>query len=556
MERRKRGGRRLSVGTTLGVALATAAAVAATVVSAATSNTTASGTEVAPAKISSVVPVSSAHKVSTVYSLEVNGKSIPVNGYAGYDYAQFSMTSGPATVVVTKLNGTQVGKALISPVKQGYKAKLKAGTATFTMRGSEYLIIKLDGQRRLVLSADPAETDRPASSGTGVFNVTQSPYSADPSGRAVSTAGVQKAIDAASAYGSVAGHSRGIVYIPRGLYPVGNLEIKSNTAVYLEAGAVLRVVADKSLYRVDAYKDSQKRDLTWWIRTSFGSRNIKMYGRGTLDGNGMAATKAGFGMNVLVPVATSDFTLDGLTIREGASWSVIPTRSDNASFTNMKVFNRFDMGENDAFDAIESQHVSVRRGIGISLDDSYSTKTWPKQVGITKNWPGEPEKISDVTFDGLLAWTYCFGYKVGQGMVGDHDRVTFKNSVVYDAAVGIGIHHKAGAGTARNITFSNIDIEQLTFKLERRQTWIVFLVEDAYKNGAGPVTGVRISHVNVRAKGSTPGVLAGFSDSSSISGAVFDSIRMPGTTAYAKTLKDMNITDVRFAAEPGIMATP
>ncbi|MCX4993585.1 coagulation factor 5/8 type domain-containing protein [Streptomyces sp. NBC_00568] len=500
--------------------------------------------------------MSSAHKVSTVYSLKVNGVSVPVNGYAGYDYAQFSMTSGPATVVVTKRNGAQASKARISPVKQGYKAKLQANTATFTIRRSEYLIIGIDGLRRLVLSADPAETDRPASSGTGIFNVTKPPYSADPSGGAASTTAVQKALNAASAYGSVAGHSRGTVYIPRGLYPVGNLEIKSHTAVYLEPGAVLRVVADKALYRIDAHKDSQNRDLTWWIRTAFGSKDIKMYGRGTLDGNGMAATKAGFGMNVLVPIATSNFALDGLTIREGASWSVIPTRSDNLSFTNMKVFNRFDMGENDAFDAIESQNVSVRRGIGISLDDSYSTKTWPKQVGITKNWPSEPEKISDVTFDDLLAWTYCFGYKVGQGVVGDHDRVTFKNSVVYDAAVGIGIHHKAGAGTARSITFSNIDIEQLTFKLERRQTWIAFLIEDAYKNGAGPVTGVRISHVNVRAKGSTPGVLAGFSNSSSISDAVFDSIRMPGATAYAKTLKEMNITDVRFTTQPAIVAAP
>ncbi|MGW3152555.1 coagulation factor 5/8 type domain-containing protein [Streptomyces sp. NPDC001177] len=506
-----------------------------------------------PAGIS-VAPLSSAYRASAVYRLAVNGVSVPVTSYTGYDYAQFSMSAGPASVVVTKLNGTNVGAASISPVKQGYKPTLKADTASFSMRGAEYLIIKLDGQRQLVLAADPTETDRPSPSGTGIFNVTKAPHNADATGKTISTAAVQKALDSASAYGSVPGHARGIVYIPRGLYPVGNLELRSNTAVYLEPGAVLRVVPDKSLYRTDAHKDSQNRDLTWWIRTASGSRNIKLYGRGTLDGNGMAATKAGFGTNVLVPMATSNFTLDGLTIREGASWSVMPVRSDHLTFTHMKVFNRLDMGENDSFDAVESQDVTVRRGIGISLDDSFSTKSWPGGVGITENWPGEPEKVSKVTFDGLLAWTWCYAYKIGQGVVTDHDTVTFKNSVVYDASIGIGIHHKAGTGTARNVTFSNIDIEHLSGVLDKRRTWMAFLIEDAYHNGAGPIDGVRLSHIRVRSMGSTPGVLRGYSTSASISGVTFDSIRVPGITGYAKTLRQLNITDVQFAAPPAITA--
>jgi hypothetical protein len=502
----------------------------------------------------STAPLVAAHRTSTVYSLTVNGVPVPVNGYAGYDYAEFSMGGGWADVAVTKLNGTNVGTAAISPVKQGYTAVREGSTATFTMRGPEYLIVKLDGQRRLVLAADPAETDRPAATGTGIFNVTDPVFGADPTGAAVSTEAIQEALDAASDFGSQPGNPRGIVYVPRGLYPAGNLELRSNTAVYLEAGAVLRVVADKSLYTADAHKTSQKRDLTWWIQTEFGSRNIKLYGRGTLDGNGMAATRAGFGPNVLVPIATSDFTLDGLTIREGGSWTVIPTRSNDLSFTNMKVFNRFDMGENDSFDAIESQNVVVRRGIGISLDDSYSTKSWPKQVGITKNWPGDPEVVRDVTFDGLLAWTYCYAYKIGQGVVTDHEGVTFSNSVVHDAAVALGIHHKSGAGTARDVAFSNIDVEHLSGDNDKHQTWLAFMIEDAYSDGAGPIAGVRLSHINVRFAGSTPALLAGFSETSSITGVTFDSIRMPGSASYASTPDELRLAPRTFAAEPTVTA--
>jgi hypothetical protein len=543
------------VTTGLGIAIATAAAVVVTLVSVTSSQETANAGPSARAAVTSAMPVSSAHRTSSTYELKVNGKTVPVNGYAGYDYAQVSMTTGPAVVVVSRRDGAKVSKSYISPMKQAYKATHSANTATFTLRTAEYLIIKLDGLRKLVLAVDPAEQDRPMSAGMGVFNVTKAPYGADATGAKVSTAAVQKALDAASAYGSARGNPRGVVYIPRGLYPVGNLTIKSNTVVYLEPGAVLRVVADKSLYRMDAHKDSQNRDLTWWIRTAAGSKNIKMHGRGTLDGNGMAATKAGFGTNILVPMATSNFALDGLTIRESASWSVMPVRSDHLTFTNMKVYNRFDMGENDAFDAVESQHVDVSRGIGISLDDSYSTKTWPKKVGITKNWPGEPEKVYDVAFDGLLAWTYCYGYKVGQGVVSDHDRVVFRDSVVYDAAIGIGIHHKAGAGTARNVTFSNIDIERLNYKLEKRQSWISLRIEDAYKDGAGPIAGVRFDHINVRANGSTAGELSGLSSTASISGLAFDAIRMPGLSAYARTLKELNITTVRHTSKPLITPT-
>jgi hypothetical protein len=497
-----------------------------------------------------VAPLASVYKASTIYTLTVNGVSVPVNGYNDYDYAEFSMGTGTATVSVTKLNGTNVGAAYISPVKYGYKAAFSGSRATFTMTSAQYLIVKLDGQRRLILAADPAETDKPASSGTGIFNVTSATYGADSTGTRVSTANVQKALDAASAYGSVYGRPRGIVYVPRGVYLVANLELKSNTAVYLAQGAVLRAPATKSLYTVDAFKSSQNRDLTWWIQTEFGSTNIKLYGRGTLDGNGKNNATAGFGTDILAPIATTNFTLDGLTIRESGSWAVIPTRSNDLSFTNMKLFNRFDMGENDGIDVIESQNVTVKRGIGIGLDDPYSTKTWPKATttgtDITYGWPGEPENLSNVTFDDLVSWTYCYGFKVGQGVAEDQSGVTFKNSVVFDAAIGLGIHHKWGHGVVSGVTFSDIDIENLSYSNDNRRTWLVFLVYDGYNDGAGPVRDVTVRNINVRNKGTTPGVIRGISDTANVSNVTFDSVKMPGSAGYATNLAGMNITDQAF----------
>jgi polygalacturonase len=497
----------------------------------------------APAAISAP-ELPKVYTASTTYALSVNGVDIPVTNYAGYDYAQFSMGSGAATVAVRKLNNTNVGAASISPLKYGLKAALSGSTATFTMDRPEYLIVKLDGRKQLVLAADPAETDRPDASGDGVFTVTDARFGADPSGATVTTTALQAALDAAGEFGSTPGNPQGTVYIPNGVYLAGNLELHSNTAVYLEPGAVLRMVADKSLYTMDAFKSSQNRQLTWWIQTDFGSTNIKLYGRGTLDGNGMAVTKAGFGAHVLVPIATSDFTLDGLTVREGSAWTVIPVRSHDLTFRDMKIYNRFDMGENDAFDVNESQNVTVRHAIGIALDDPFSTKSWGVGAELQKNWPGEPQPVRNVTFDGLLSWTFCYGLKVGQGVVVDQKDIVFRNSVVYNAAVGIGVHHKWGAAAVGNVTFDTIDIERIEFVNDKMRTWAALFVVDGTKNGAGPISGVIVRNVTVRDAGKTPALVSGI-DTAGIDTVSFEAVRMPG--GAATSLADLGVTAPAFA---------
>ncbi len=497
------------------------------------------------------VPLTTAHSASSVYTLQVNGVSVPVNGYSGYDYAEFMMGSGDAEIAITKSNGTNVGATYITPMKMGYTPAHSGSTSRFTIHGPQYLIVKLDTGRRLVISAEPSETDAPAASGTGIFNITH--LGAIPNDSGHDTAAIQQAIDSASAHGT-ANANRGIVYVPFGFYEVGNIELRSNIDVYFAPGAVFRVIPDKSLYTMDAHKSSQNRDLTWWIQTEFHSSNITLRGHGTLDGRGRAATTAGFGMNILAPIATSNFLLDGLTIREAASWAVIPVRSDHLEFQNMKLFNRFDMGENDGIDVIESQNVLVQDGVGIGLDDPYTTKSWPKQVGITTNWPGEPEEVRDVRFDRLISWTYCYGFKVGQGVVSDHSNIRFTNSVVHDASIGIGIHHKSGSGTADDVGFYNIDIERITTSNDGNRTWLLLEINDAYNDGAGPITNTLIRSINVRNAGTTPAIVQGFSTASAVQNVLFEKIRMPGVSGYASTLAELKITAPSFAT--GITILP
>jgi hypothetical protein len=492
--------------------------------------------DVAPVQI---YPVPSIYPASTDYRLAVNGESVPVTHYSGYDIAQFAMSAGSAEIAVTKVNKTTIGAYSISPKKLNLVGTVSGPTLTFTVPNDEYLIVKLDGRPNLVIAIDPAETNRPASTGDGVFDVTAAPYSAQP-GAEYATTAFQTALDDASAWGTANG-AKGTVYVPAGVWTVGNLFLGSDLALYLEPGAVLRYTGERAHYTAHGHKKSQNRDTTWFLSTRFSSKNVSIYGRGVVDGNGMASLKpSNLGVNLLVPVYTEGFSVDGITFRESSSWAIMPQRSANMTFTNLKIFNRFDMGENDGIDVMESTNVRVTHAIGIALDDPFSTKTWDDVTDLFGTLPGAARPLDDVVFDDLVSWTFCYAVKVGQGVVQPQSNVTFRHVVVYDAAVAIGVHHKYGTAPIRSVTFDDVDVERLSFSNDGNRTWLALFM--AAGAGAGPIDQVTVSNVLVRNAGTSPARINGQPDIP-ITGVTLSHIVMPGATEGATTLADMKITN-------------
>lgn len=504
----------------------------------------------------------SIYSPSTAYSLKVGGVNIPVVNYVGeYDYAELSMSGGVATVEVTALGASSISSYSISPKKLGLTGTASGGKLTFTISKDEYLIVQINSLKKLIIAVDPEETDKPASSGAGIFNV-KTDYSADSTGATKTSDAVQAAIDAASAYGQANG-TQGIVYVPAGVYRVGNLVLKSSVRLYLEGGAVLRATDNPDDYIDHWYKTSQGRWVTWFIYTEENADNIKIYGRGTIDANGYylanQATPRKLGTNLLVPVNCSNFSVDGITFRDAGSWGIITARSHDLTFTNMKIFNHFNTGEDDGIDVCESQNVLVQNAIAVALDDPFSTKSWTSKewtepTNISLNWHGEPQAVRNVTFDDCIAWTYCYGFKVGQGVRQVHEDVTFKNSVVYDSSAGIGMEHKYGKAEVKNITFENIDIEGVNNTNGQISTWCAFEINDGLKEGGGPVSNVKIKNITVRSKGKNDGRIKGLSESSSINGFTLENIYMLGNSQPAATLEAMNITHVAYAK--GITVLP
>ncbi|MDQ1914368.1 S-layer homology domain-containing protein [Paenibacillus sp. GD4] len=499
------------------------------------------------------------YEASVNYRVKANGVEIPVvKAYSDYDYTHFSMSEGPVTYEVTILNTNKVHEYTISPKKLGIKAdKVEGTTLTFTTQKDEYLIVSMNSRTtRLVIAADPQETDVPAASGTGIYNISQTPYqvagNGDKTGVAARTAAIQQAIDDASSYGTAQGGGvQGIVYVPAGEYYISNLVLKSNTALYMQPGAAFIGTGKTADYTEHWFKDSMGRPATWWISTEFGSANIKIYGRGTIDGNGKAlhddktTNNRGMINNLIVPIATSNFVMDGVTIRESAAWAVMPVRSNNLKFTNLKMFNSLGMGENDGIDIVESQDVVVRNSIGIALDDPYSTKAWKEDTDIASGkvpWPGSPEPVRNVLFEDAIAWTLCYGFKIGQGVMQDQDNITFRDGVVYKAAVGFAVHHKYGTGEVRNVTFENMDVEDISGKNEDNSAWMTMFTVNNGGNGVGPITGVTVKNITVRDAGESIIKMKGM-EGALITGVTFENVYMPGKSVPATNLYEMNFMD-------------
>ncbi len=484
--------------------------------------------------------MSHAYERSSTYSLHVNGQEVFVTNYHGYDYAHFSLDNGLSYFVITTLSQTTpIQSYRISPLKYEIKGNIYGNILNFSMIDSKYLIVKIDDLHELIIVPDPLEYGAPNASSKDIINVIDQPYNADSTGKKLSK-GIQQAIDDANKDGRPS-----IIFIPRGIYLIPNLYLKSDVKLYLEGGAVLRFTGNPADYRVDWYKLSMRMNITRWISTEYDTKNITIFGRGTLDGNGKYSIDHRIGMNILVPIDTRDFLFDGLLVRESGSWAVTPIRSSNLYLTNIKVFNRFDMGEDDGIDIMESQNVTVKRAIGVALDDSFSTKTWTNTTDISQGWPGQPQILDSILFDDCLAFTICYGFKIGQGVIQTQRNVVFQNGVVYDGAVGIGISHQYGSAAAINVTFQNIDIERLSNINSEHGTWLAWYVWNS-SSLYGPLINITAKNITVRDKGQTFGVIRGLNNNSTIDNITLINIIMPRSNKPAENLEQMNIWNIGF----------
>lgn len=210
-------------------------------------------------------------------------------------------------------------------------------------------------------------------------------------GKTLNTTNLQKAIDQISAQGG------GQLRLKAGTYLTGMLVMRSNVELYLEEGAIL--LGSSNPYDYDAPKGVGKRgdeDVHCGLIVSEGARNIKICGKGTIDGQGLDLALAidslhhigqkldpNYNYRRMRPSTrpklfflnhSDSIVVEGLTLKNSAGWGLSIDNSTNIRIENLTIVNR-GYWNNDGIDLNDCQHAVVS-GCNInSADDGVCLKS-------------------------------------------------------------------------------------------------------------------------------------------------------------------------------------
>lgn len=481
-----------------------------------------------------IYPVAACYTVKDEITVTVNGHRVPlIENTVDYDYCSFAI-SGKAEISITVPD--TIHYCYVSPLAKEYSQTISGNTVTFTMEKPEFLIVEIDKYKKIVIAADEPETDVPQPNGENVYCVAfPENGGADPSGKISAQASIQGTIDRAYAAGG------GIVYIPDGVFTITQLTLRSNVHLYLAPGAVLRITDDWSSLPVNYVRSPAHiappggLKGTFLLKTdsSVQNENIRIYGRGTIDGNGVALLSDGRLSTPLHPAHVNDLVLEGIIIRDGGHWSTMITCCNNVTIRGTKHLNDCsELTENDAIDIICSQNVTLTDLITISEDDTISVKAYTTEAfASNERWMDakQAQDNENILVENTIVWSACGAYKIGWGIGMNTRDVTFRDCYIYSCMTAIDVSCLHGLGGAYNITFENVDVERFfprVYKDAKYGTQF-FMIRGDNPDGDG-VHNVTLRNVNVRGAYSSSNKLYGKSETAVVDGVLFDHVSFRG----------------------------
>lgn len=320
----------------------------------------------------------------------------------------------------------------------------------------------------------------------------------------LSTAAVQKAIDACSAAGG------GRVVVPTGNYKIGTIILKSNVHMHLEQGATLYGSTDLKDYLPMKTDYVSLRTQTETIQLIFADKatNVVIDGFGTIDGRGRSFKKLSWNdegitrPHLLRFIQSSDITLRDITLKNSGCWMQHYLACDRVKIDGIKVFNRNNYN-NDALDLDGCHEVVVSNMLADSDDDAITLKST------------SPRLCENIRIADCVVSSHCNAIKLGTETNGGFRNINISGIVVkpsYDqkekffgqwigsSAISLEI---VDGGVLENVNVSDITIEgtesPIFVRLGNRAR--------GYKEGVpvtkvGKINGIHLSNIQIRNAGS------------------------------------------------------
>ena len=334
-------------------------------------------------------------------------------------------------------------------------------------------------------SLTQAETDTPK-----IFNIKT--YGAVGDGVAMSTAAVQKAIDACDAAGG------GTVLVPAGDFVIGTIRLKSNITLSLDYGASLLGSQNQEDYPTDKLRRAREGQSQCLLYAE-DATNIRFEGLGVIDGRGTRESFPRGGKDkrprLLRFESCENVTFSGLTYKRPAFWGLQLVDCKKVHFDSVTVRFRNNNSNNDGLDLDGCENVLVENCDIDSGDDAICLKSSknPCRNIVVRNC-----KIASNTAP----------LKFGTSSHGGFIDVKVTNCYFYNSPMGAIKLQLVDGGRLENVEISRIVMENVGCPIFIRLGNRGSTYGKGGKAPVGTLKNIRISdvvaNVTIASKGKTP----------------------------------------------------
>lgn len=272
------------------------------------------------------------------------------------------------------------------------------------------------------------------------------------------------------------------VLVPKGVYKITSIFLKSDLTLELAKDAVLSAFTDRTKFpifpgTIDSYDEKDEYNLGTWegnpldmfsgIVTAINAENIVITGEGTIDGCAdfdnwwfePKIRKIAWRPRLVFISHCKNVMLHGVTVQNSPSWTLHPYFSENLKFIDVKIKNPFNSHNTDGLDPESCKNVEVI-GTHISVgDDCIAIKSGKIYMGKKLKQPTENMTVRQCCMrDGHGAVT------VGSEIAAGVKNVKIMDCLFMNTDRGLRVKTRRGRGedsVLDNITFENIDMDNV-----------------------------------------------------------------------------------------------